>query len=202
MQWLPQVMLGFSSATAITSLCRRQNVSVGFASLNRDKAPSWPGVTLSPWAKHSSPELSLSVQRQQGPGAAAQLPVRWWHRIRGCTAKKPRHRPLGASLPAKICIGACCEMPSWVRAGGVNPLEVWAQRAPICLQKDGSGTRCVPFPQPPRSSFATLCWPPFNFVIPPAKRGWGRVLQCQSHQHAHRARPVWHLTFILCQGSC
>lgn len=192
-------MLDCSSATAVTSLCRRWNVSVRFASLSWNKAPSWPAITLSPWAKHAHPELSLSVQRQQGAGAAAQLPVRRWHRIGGCTAKEPGHRPLGASLPAKICLRNCCEMPSWVWAGCVDPLEVWAQRAPICLQKDISGICCVPFPQPPRSSVVTADLFP-GFLMPLVKRGWGRVLQCQSHQRTHRARPVWLLTFIVYQG--
>lgn len=185
MEGLPWEMFSCSSVTAIASPCRRWNVSVGSASLSGNKSSSWPGVTPIPWAKHASPELSLSVRRWQGAGAAAQLAVWRWHRIGGCAAKEPAHRPLGASLPAKIRISTCCEMPPWVWAVWVDPLEARAQRAPICLQKDISGTRCVPFPHPPpRSSLGTS----FD-VFPPlwsSEDGAGYCNASLSNAHAEQ----------------
>lgn len=140
------------SATATTSLCRKAKCLAGFCSseLVHGSGLTWHnpkpnGKVWQLWAE-------LVCSKQQGAGAAAQLPLWWWDRMRGCTAKKPGHRPWNDSLPDKIPV-----------YGRVGLPKVWAQRGPVCLQIISSGSRSVPFPQPLQLLLVTLWWPFFRF---------------------------------------
>lgn len=179
------------SATATTSLCRKAKCLAGFCSSELVHGSGLTWHNPKPNGKAWQLWAELVCSKQQGAGAAAQLPFWWWDRMGGCTAKKPGHRPWNDSAWQNTSI-----WPSW------SAQSVSTARSCLPANNQLRQSQCSLSPASAviaRDSLVTF-FQVSSFLC--SSEDGREYCNASSHQSTHRARPFLHSAFIVCQGSC